>query len=374
MAEATKTKANVPLMSVEAQHFEIQKELEQGFKKILKASDFILGPAVKEFEAAFAQFVGAKHCIGVSNGTDAISLALLAAGVKAGDEVVVPGFSFVASATAVAAIGAVPVFADINPKTYTIDEKSMEKAISKKTMAVIPVHLFGHPADMSSVMEVATKKKLAVIEDCAQAHGSFYESKHVGTFGTAGIFSFYPSKNLGAIGDAGAIVTDNDKVAEMVRILRNQGQRVKYHSEYLGYNHRLDSLQAMVLTIKMRKLTLWNNQRREAARMYAQGLKGLPLQLPFEAQDCTHVYHLYVIKTKRRDELQKFLNENGISTGVYYPVPMHLHKCFDYLKNKKGSLPVSEESCKTVLALPMFPGIGVGQVNYVCSKIKEFFR
>lgn len=367
----------IPLLSLKKQHAKIGRELRRALTQALDSGAFILGPEVRAFESEFARALKAPHAIGVSNGTDALRIALAAAGVGAGDEVVIPSFSFIATATAVSALGARPRFADIDPQTLTISPKSIAAALTPRTKAILPVHLFGQPADMDAILDLARKKNgLAVIEDCAQAHLTLYHGRAVGAWGDFGAFSFYPSKNLGAAGDAGAVTTQDEAKAELCRQLRNCGRATggpAYRHIRIGQNCRLDELQAAVLRVKLRHLAAWTARRRSIAAAYVKGLKGLPLRLPDLGQDGSrHSFHLFVIRSDRRDKLAKHLSARGIGSGIYYPIPIHRQPA--YQGGAALELPHTDEAARTVLALPMYPELSNGEVRAVCRAVRKFFE
>ncbi len=364
----------VPFVDLKAQHQEIKAEVEKAIKKVIEKGDFILGEELELFEKEFADYCGVKFCVGVASGTEALWLALLALDIKKGDEVIIPANTFIATALAVLMAGAKPVLVDIDPKTYNINPALIEEKITPKTRAIIPVHLYGQPTDMKGISKIAQKYNLIVIEDACQAHGALYRGKRCGSFGEASAFSFYPAKNLGAYGDGGAVVTNSSEVAEKIKMLRDYGQKEKYSHLVKGYNSRLDTLQAAILRVKLKKLDGWNENRQKAAEIYKELLSETDLVLPYLAPERTHVYHLYVIRAKKREELRKHLSQAGISTGIHYPVPLHQQPSLSDLGYKKGCFPVTESYSKEILSLPMFPHISSDQIGYVCQKIKEFFQ
>lgn len=342
----------------------------------MSSSQFILGNHVKEVEATIAEMSKASHGIGVGNGSDAIHIALQAAGVGEGDEVIVPSFTFFATAGAVARANATPVFVDIDPITFNIDPSKIEAAITDKTKAIIPVHLYGQMADMDSIMAIAEKHNLHVIEDAAQAIGSQYRGKQVGEMSSAATYSFFPTKNLGAYGDGGMIVSNNDEIAEQSRVIRVHGSKPKYHHHILGYNSRLDELQAAVLSVKLPHLSTWSENRRKHAAYYTQQLQEkVPhaVVTPVEVEGNYHVYHQYTLRVEKRDELQAYLKEQGIATMIYYPIPLHLQPVFKELGYKEGDLPETEKAAKEALSLPMFPELKQEQQDYVIEKVVEFY-
>ncbi|MDD5658097.1 MAG: DegT/DnrJ/EryC1/StrS family aminotransferase [Elusimicrobia bacterium] len=371
------TATKIPLLSLKKQQQKIGEQLRRAALRVLDSGVFIMGPEVKAFETEFAAALGSRFAMGVSNGTDALRVALEACGVGPGDEVVVPSFTFIATATAVSAVGAKPVFADVDERTLTITAQTVRKALTPRTKAVIPVHLFGQPVDMDPLLKLAREKGLAVVEDCAQAHLTAYKGRTVGTIGDCGAFSFYPSKNLGAAGDAGAVLAQDEKRAELCRQLRNCGRETggpAYRHVRVGQNCRLDELQAAMLRVKLAHLREWTDARRAAAGRYLDGLKGLPLRLPeLGSGGDKHTFHLFVVRCQRRDELAKHLSERGIGNGVYYPIPIHRQPAYEKLAPKAGSLPVTEAACATALALPLFPELAPAEIDEVCAAVREFF-
>ncbi|WP_125152727.1 DegT/DnrJ/EryC1/StrS family aminotransferase [Clostridium rectalis] len=362
----------VNLLDLKVQYNNIQQEIEKAIKEVLESTHFIMGPNVKELEKEVAEFTGVKHAIAVANGTDALMLSLRALGVGPGDEVITTPFTFFASAETTSVLGAKPVFADIDKNTLCIDAESIEKKITKNTKAIIPVHIFGQMCDMDKIMEIANKYNIPVIEDACQAIGSEYKGKRAGTIGHTATYSFFPTKNLGCYGDGGMVVTNNDDLAEKIRVLRVHGSRKKYHHEVIGYNSRLDEIQAAVLRVKLKYLKEWNELRYEKAHVYNELLKDTDLVLPYEDSDCKHIYHQYVVRAKDRDKLVEFLKENGVSTAIYYPLPVHMLDVYKNLGYKEGDLPISEEACRHTFALPMYPEITRHQQEYVTTCIKKF--
>lgn len=338
---------------------------------------FILGPQGENFEREFARALGVRHAVGLSSGTEALILALKALKIGPGDEVIIPAFTFIASASAVAAVGAKPVFADIDPRTLTLDPASARRAVTRRTKALMPVHLYGQPADMTGLAALAREKALKIVEDCAQSHLSRWRGKPVGAMGDIAAFSFYPSKNLGAFGDAGAITTQDKRLDALCRELRNAGRKQGSWYDYarLGANSRLDEMQAAVLRVKLKKLKAWTSQRRQAAALYARELSGLPLELPDPGRNgTTHTFHLFVVRLEERDALSKHLAAAGIASAVYYPSPLHLLTAFSGLGYKRGDLPVSERAAKTVLALPLYPGLTALEIKSVAKAARDFFK
>jgi len=362
---------NVPFVDLKAQYQTIAAEVEEAMRRVVAKADFILGEDVELFEEEFARYCEAKYAVGLDSGISALELALRAFGIGAGDEVITVSHTFIATVSSISFTGARPVFVDVDPKTYTMDAAQIEAALTPRTKAILPVHLYGQPADMDEILAIARKHHLLVIEDACQAHGARYKGKRVGALGDAGCFSFYPGKNLGAYGDGGMLVTNHAEIAEKVRMLRNYGQREKYHHVFLAYNRRLDTLQAAVLRVKLRHLDDWNAARRLAARLYEEWLKEVDgVVTPTAAEDRTHVYHLYVIQHPRRDALLSALRERGISAGLHYPTPVHRQPCYESLGIPRGSLPVTESLAPRVISLPMFPEITQEQVWHVSQEIR----
>jgi dTDP-4-amino-4,6-dideoxygalactose transaminase len=368
----------VPSFDLKAQNWKLREELTAAIEEVVLSGQFILGDVVSRFEKELADFCDVEHGIGVGNGSDALYIALEACGVGPGDEVITTPFTFFATAGSIVRAGAVPVFADIDPVTFNIDPVEVEKKITPKTKAILPVHLYGQPADMDLLMVIARSHGLKVIEDAAQAIGATYTGRKVCALGDVACISFFPTKNLGAFGDAGMIVTNTDEIADKSRMLRVHGSRKKYRHEILGINSRLDALQAKVLSLKLKYLDEWTENRRRIAERYTAGLsqteavKSGKLRVPKEMTGCKHVYHQYTILTENRDDLKTYLAEREIASTVYYPVPLHLQKVFSGLGYKAGDFPRSEEAAKTVLSLPMFPEMTNEQVDYVVETIAEF--
>jgi dTDP-4-amino-4,6-dideoxygalactose transaminase len=365
----------IPFVDLAAQYRSIEKEINEAIRKVLLRCDFILGTEVEEFEVAFARFIGARHGIAVSSGLDALRLSLQALEVREGDEVIIPANTFIASALAVSALGAKPVLVDCNPSTYTIDPGQIESAITRRTRAIMPVHLTGQAADMDPIIDVARRKQLHIIEDAAQAHGTLYKGRPCGSLGSAAGFSFYPGKNLGAYGDGGLITTNDSELAERLRRLRHYGQESKYHHREKGLNARLDTLQAAVLNIKLKHLPTWNEARAKHARRYRQLLAGIDaVRCQHQVDFSTHIYHLFIIETDRRNDLQKHLTSTGIQTNIHYPIPIHLQKAYLDLGYKEGEFPRAERAAKRMLSLPMFPELSNTQIDYIVDSVKEFFQ
>ena len=366
---------SVPFVDLQAQYRAIKAEVDEAIARVVENATFILGREVEAFEEAFADYLGARFCVGVSNGTAAIQLAVTACGIGAGDEVIVPANSFFATAEAVSTAGATPVFVDADPVSYTIDVNRIEAAITGRTRAIIPVHLYGQPADLDSIFDLAARHNLSVIEDAAQAHGALYKGRRVGALGRANCFSFYPGKNLGAYGEGGAVVTNDAEVARRVRQLRDHGSERKYQHEIIGYNFRLEGIQGAVLNVKLKYLDGWNDLRRAHAARYGEllaDLDGGALMLPRESADVRHIYHLYVVQTPAREALQKHLSAAGIQTGIHYPVPIHLQPAYDSLGHRAGDFPAAERQAARVLSLPMFPELTDEQLAEVAGAIQSF--
>ena len=330
-----------------------------------------MGPQVAAFEKAFADYLGARFCVGVNSGTAALQLALMACGIGPGDEVIAPSFTFFATAEAVSVLGAKPIFVDIDPMSYTIGAAQIEAAITARTRAIIPVHLYGQAVDLDPILDVAKRRNLRVIEDAAQAHGAEYKGKRVGALSDAGCFSFYPSKNLGAYGEAGAIVTNNEELARQLRLLRDHGSTSKYAHAIVGYNFRMEEIQAAVLNVKLPHLDDWNDQRRNRALIYNDLLKDRGVGLPREMDYARHIYHIYAIQSDSRDELQKHLTAHGIQTGVHYPIPIHLQPAYASLGYRPGDLPVTERLSERVLSLPMFPELREDQQRQIANVLRR---
>ncbi len=365
---------NVPFVNLTRQYQSIKREIDDGIKAVIENGRFIIGKNVEAFEDEFSKYSGLKYGVGVASGTEALMLSLKALGIGSGDQVITVANSFVSTADAIAHNGATPVFVDTD-EAYTMDVNKIKPMINPNVKAIIIVHLFGHPVDMDPVMELAEKYGLFVVEDAAQAHGAEYRGRKTGSFGDCACFSFYPSKNLGAYGDGGIVVTDDEKINEKVRLLRQYGEGEKNKHVLVGYNSRLDELQASVLLVKLRYLDKWNSQRRKNAARYIEQLRDLnEIILPTERKNAKHVFHLFVIRSKDRDEMQKWLASKGIGVGIHYPTPIHLQKSYEYLKVKAGALPLTEAYSKEILSLPMFPELVELEIEHVCECLKEFFK
>lgn len=364
----------IPFLNFESQHLLVKKEMTEAFEKVYDSNWFIMGEQLANFENAYASFNQTKFCVGQSNGLDALYLSLKALGIGPGDEVIVPSNTYIATALAVSYTGATPIFVEPDPLTYNICPENIVKALTFKTKVIMPVHLYGQASDMDAVMEIALNHGLYVVEDNAQAHGATFNGKITGSFGNVNGVSFYPGKNLGALGDAGAVTTDDAELAKKIRALRNYGSNVKYKNEVIGHNMRLDELQAAFLQVKLNYLPIWTRQRQEVATWYNQGLSGIgDLILPHTHQKATHVFHLYVVRTALRAELQKHLAHLGIGTLVHYPIPPHLQEAYQFLGFKKGDFPVAENLAETSLSLPLWPGMTRGDVDFVCQSVYSFF-
>lgn len=365
----------VPFFDIKRQNERLKKELDAAIAKVISSGRFILGQNVSSLEKEIAAYCGVKYAVGVASGTDALHLALRACGIKEGDEVITSPFSFVATAEAIAYCGATPVFVDIEPKTFNIDATKIEERLTKKTKAILPVHLYGQACAMDKIMSIAKKHNLAVIEDCAQATGAEYQGKKVGALGDAGCFSFFPTKNLGCFGDGGMIVSNNEKIAQEVMVLRGHGSRKAYHHDLIGYNSRLDELQAAILRIKLPFLDGFIRARRENAALYCKYLKNVEqLLVPYESPRGKHTFNQFTIRAKDRDGLFKFLKNKGIGAMVYYPLSLHLQKAFASLGYKPGDFPESEAAQNEALSLPIFPELQPNEIEEVCTAIKEFYK
>lgn len=359
----------IPFLDIKAQHSEIRSELESAFQSVMDSGHFIMGNELEMFETEFAQYCNVKYCIGVGNGLEALHLLLQAYGIKSGDEVIVPSNTFIATWLAVSECGATPVPVEPCIDTYNIDPQKIKAAITSRTRAIIPVHLYGQPADMDAINQVAKEFNLIVIEDAAQAQGAEYKKRKVGSLADSAATSFYPGKNLGCLGDGGAILTNDDNVADKVKKLRNYGSSIKYSHEVKGYNSRLDELQAALLRKKLKKLTQWNEQRRNIAKLYQEKLSHTNIHRPFVPDWADPVWHLYVIRTKNRNELQQYLSQAGIATVIHYPVPPHLQS--SYKEYSAYSLPIAENMANEILSIPIYPHLSVDDVEYVAHNISQ---
>lgn len=364
----------IPFVDLKTQYNSIKKDIDLALQKVINSTQFILGEEVIKFEKIFAKFIDVKYAVGMDNGLSALELGMRALQIGAGDEIITPVNSFIASSSAISFTGATPIFVDCDPLTYNIDVKRIEEKITKRTKAIMPVHLYGQPAEMDKISKIADKYKLFVVEDAAQAHGALYKERRAGSIGDFAAFSFYPSKNLGSFGDAGCFVTNKKKLFEKVLIMRNYGQRKKYVHEFFSWNRRLDTLQAAILIVKLKHLERWNKKRRAIAKTYKKLLRGLPIELPYELPNVTHVYHLFVIRTKQRDELKVYLESKGISTGIHYPVPIHLQPVYKNLGYEKGDFPIAENFAKEILSLPIYPELTKSEISKIAKTIKDFFK
>ena len=362
----------IPFVSFLPMEKELNRELRGAFERVFTRSWYIEGVEDEAFEKAFAEYCGAKYCIGVGNGLDALMLALKALEIGEGDEVIVPSNTYIATALAVTYVGAIPVFVEPDIRTFNINPKLIEAAITNKTKAIMPVHLYGQACDMDPIMSIAKKHGLKVVEDCAQAHGATYKGQKVGTFGDVAGFSFYPGKNLGALGDAGATVTNDKELADKIRALGNYGSDYKYHHIYKGNNSRLDELQAAFLSAKLPHLESMNEERRRIAKLYTEGISNPKIITPYVNPDCIPVWHIFGIRCAERDSLEKYLNNMGIGTNKHYPIPIHLQECYEDLNIQKGELPIAEEISASELSLPMYYGMTDEEIQYVIDSINNF--
>ncbi len=360
----------IPMVNLKAQYLEIKDEIERGLAETIENCSFILGPNVQAFEKEAADYLGVKHAIGVASGTDALHLALIAEGIGAGDEVITTAFTFIATAEAIKYVGAIPVFVDIDPRTFNISVDAIAQAITSKTKAVMPVHLFGQPADMTGIKQLCDQHNLKLIEDCCQSFGATINGKQTGAIGHASGFSFFPSKNLGAFGDGGLVVTNSDETAAKLKMLRNHGSDVRYYHDVIGYNSRLDEMQAVILRAKLKRIDQYNQGRRRAGRLYSELMADLPLTTPFEDGLGEHVYHQYTLLCDRREEVIKALQEKQISCAVYYPVPLHRQNVFkqDYAE---VSLPVTEFVADNCLSLPICPSLEDNTIRAIAAVIRS---
>jgi dTDP-4-amino-4,6-dideoxygalactose transaminase len=361
---------SVPMVDLKIQYAAIQQELDAAVLDVIRSASFILGPQGKAIEQSIAAYHGVKYAVGVASGTDALHLALRASGIGPGDEVITTPFTFIATAEAISYVGAVPVFVDVQEDTFNLDVSQIEGKISKRTKAVLPVHLYGHPVEMEPLTKLARKHGLRVIEDCAQSFGAEYHGRKTGSFGDLGCFSFFPSKNLGCYGDGGMVITNDEKLAARLLSLRNHGSRLRYYHDEVGYNSRLDEVQAAVLNVKFRHIDSYNEARRKNAGLYNNHLTVPGITPPSERHGCRHVFHQYTIRIKDRDRVKKTLDDTGMSSMIYYPVPCHLQAAYRGLGMTAGSLPVAERAAQEVLSLPMFPELTPRQVETVARAVK----
>ncbi|MDD2365370.1 MAG: DegT/DnrJ/EryC1/StrS family aminotransferase [Desulfuromonadaceae bacterium] len=364
---------NIPFLDLKAPYFDLKDQFDEAYQRVMKSGWYILGDEVEAFESEFAEYCSAKQCIGVANGLDALHLIVRGYGIGSGDEVIVPSNTYIATWLAVTHASATPVAVEPDEQTYNIDPAKIEQAITPRTKAIMVVHLYGQPADMDPINAIARKHGLKVIEDCAQAHGAYYKGRRVGTLGDAAGFSFYPGKNLGAFGDGGAVITNDVQLSNQIKILRNYGSEIKYHNEILGFNSRLDELQAAFLRVKLKKLTEWNKMRATTAELYMKHLAAITeIALPFVPEWAEPVWHLFVIRLHNRDMLQKKLTSVGIGNMIHYPIPPHLQTAYSHLGFQNGDFPISEAIHNSVLSLPMWPGIAEENIAAVCSTICNF--
>jgi dTDP-4-amino-4,6-dideoxygalactose transaminase len=362
----------IPIVDLKKQYESIKGEIDSAISEVVESCQFILGPQVEAFEANFAGYCQSRYALGVNSGTSALHMALLAAGVEAGDEVITVSYTFVATAAAICYVGARPVFVDIDPLSCNIDPAKIEAAISPKTKAIMPVHLYGSCADMDPILNIARRHNLIVIEDAAQAHGAEYKGRRAGSMGQLACFSFYPGKNLGAYGEGGAVVTSNEQYVEPLRQLRDQGQSEKYYHTMIGYNYRMEAIQGAVLGVKLKYLDEWNAARREHAAVYSRELADSGLRLLKEPPDTRSVYHIFPLFTPERDALREHLQKAGISTGLHYPIPAHLQPAYRHLGYQEGDLPETERACKEVLSLPMYPELTREAVSSIVDSVQQF--
>lgn len=366
---------NIPFLDLKAQYRSIKEEVDAAIHNVLDNTAYILGKPVAEFEKSFAEAHGAKYCYGLSSGTDGNHLVLWALGIKAGDEVIIPANTFIATAWGATLCGATPVFVDCDPESYNLDPQKVEAAITPKTKAIVAVHLYGQTADIEPLQKIADKHDIYLVEDCAQSHLAEYNGKVAGSLTKAASFSFYPGKNLGAYGEAGAVTTSDPELADLFKKIREHGSLKKYYHETFGHNYRMEGIQGAVLGVKMKYISGWTDARRRVAKKYNELLSDIPqIVLPKEMAYAKHVYHLFVIKAQRRDELQTYLNAEGVSTGLHYPVPLHLQECFKHLGYKQGDFPVTEDLANNCVSLPMFPEMTDEQIAYVSDKIHTFYK
>ena len=366
--------AKIPYLDLPAQIRSVRTEIDAALKQSLDNCSFILGPDVVRFEQEFAQFCGAQHALGFNSGTSALHVAMLLCGVGPGDEVITTPYTFIATSWAISYCGAKPVYVDIEDATFNLNPKLIERAITPRTKAILPVHLYGHPFEMDAILEISRQHKLPLVEDAAQAVGAKYKGKTVGTLGDVSCFSFYPGKNLGACGEGGALVTNNPAFAARAKSLREHGSTQRYHHDEVGYNYRMEGFQGAVLGVKLKHLANWNAGRRRVAQRYTELLAGTPLQLPIEADYAESAWHLYTVRHSRRDELKKYLDDHGVGNAVHYPIPLHLQKCYASLGRRAGDFPVAEKASREVLSLPIFPELIDAQIVRVVEVIKNFFK
>jgi len=363
----------VPYLDLPAQIRPLRKEIDAAIARNLDACSFCLGPDVVQFEKDFAKYCGSEHCVAFNSGTSALHVALLLLNIKQGDEVITTPCTFVATSWAISYVNATPVYVDVDDATFNLDPNLIEKAITPRTKAIVPVHLYGHPFDVDPILAIANKHNLPIVEDTAQAHGAKYKGKSVGTFGAMSCYSFYPGKNLGAAGEGGALITNNAEYAKRARSLREHGSTVRYYHDEIGFNYRMEGIQGAVLGVKLKHLAQWQEARRRVAHRYHELLADTPLRLPREPAYAESAWHLYTVRHPRRDELKKFLDDNGIGNAVHYPMPLHLQKVYAHLGHKPGDFPVAEKAAGEVLSLPMYAELTDEQIQRVVSTVKKFF-
>jgi dTDP-4-amino-4,6-dideoxygalactose transaminase len=369
---------SIPIFDLKSEYQEIRDEINAAIYQVMESGVYIMSHNVFRLEREISEYIGTKYAISVANGTDALLLSLHALGIGPGDEVITSPYTFFATAEAVSRVGAIPVFADINPQTYNIDPNEIQKYITKKTKAIIPVHIFGQPANMNEIMDMASKHGLHVIEDACQAFGSSYKGKKTGSIGNVGCFSFFPTKNLGCCGDGGIVVTNNEDIAKKISLLRTHGGQKKYVHTVLGFNSRLDEIQAAILRVKLRHVDRWNFKRNQIAHTYNKLLDAdffarCKISIPYEDKDCYHTYHLYALSIPERDDLKRYLENSGIAAGVYYPIPLHLQEVYRGLGYKRGDMPNAEKMAEKVLCLPMGTSLSDSSIKYIVQEIKKFY-
>ncbi len=365
---------NIQFVDLRKQYAPLKNEILSGIEQVLDGMHLFLGENVQKLETEFAEFCGAAHGIGVSDGTSALNIILRACEIGPGDEVITVSHTFIATTEAILLTGAKPVFVDIDPRTYLMDISKVEEKITPRTKAILPVHLYGQTVDMDPLMEIAARHGLRVIEDACQAHGAEYKGRRAGSLGDAAAFSFYYSKNLGAYGEGGFVSTNDDELGDKIRKIRDHGSGIRYHHDLIGFNARLDEIQAVVLRAKLPHLAHWNQERREHAHLYNKLLKGTQVLIPTEDPNNMPVYHLYVVSASHRDELQAFLKEKGIFTGIHYPIPVHMQKAMDFLGYKQGDLPITEKAVSQILSLPMYAEISEEEIKSVVDSVKDFYE
>ncbi len=374
MTTQAETITSVPYLDLKAQMRPLREQIDAAIARTLDNCSFCLGPDVAQFEKDFARFCGAEHCVGFNSGTSALHVAMLLLNISRGDEVITTPTTFVATSWAISYVGAKPVYVDIEDDTFNLDPNGVEKAITPRTKAILPVHLYGHPADMDPLLAICRKRNLPLVEDAAQAHGATYKGKTVGTFGVLAEFSFYPGKNLGAYGEGGALVTNNAAFAARARALREHGSTQRYYHDEVGFNYRMEGLQGAVLGVKLKHLEAWTRERGRVAHRYNELLADTPLQLPREASYARSAWHLYVVRHPRRDDLKKYLEANKIGCALHYPLPLHLQKAYAQLGHKEGDFPIAERAARQCLSLPIYPEMTEAQIQRVSEVVHDFFR